>query len=50
MDVFNKNSVNIVEKMKTEIGKTFDVHDYMGSVTVDILLGKFFIIFIIIIF
>lgn len=41
MDVFNKNSRNVVEKMKSEVGKTFDVHDYMGSVTVDILLGMF---------
>lgn len=38
--VFNQNSKNVVEKMKPEIGKTFDVHDYMSGVTVDILLGK----------
>ncbi|KAL0839733.1 hypothetical protein ABMA28_016376 [Loxostege sticticalis] len=36
--VFNQNSKNVVEKMKPEIGKTFDVHDYMSGVTVDILL------------
>lgn len=40
MGVFNQNSKNVVEKMKTEIGKTFDVHDHMSGVTVDILLGK----------
>ena len=36
--VFNQNSKNVVEKMRPEIGKTFDVHDYMSGVTVDILL------------
>ncbi|RVE40836.1 hypothetical protein evm_014512 [Chilo suppressalis] len=36
--VFNQNSQNVVEKMRHEIGKTFDVHDYMSGVTVDILL------------
>ncbi|KOB71350.1 Cytochrome P450 4G49 [Operophtera brumata] len=38
MDVFNQNSRNVVEKMRPEIGKTFDVHEYMSGVTVDILL------------
>ncbi|KAJ2950505.1 hypothetical protein O0L34_g8749 [Tuta absoluta] len=38
MGVFNQNSRNVVEKMKPEMGKTFDVHDYMSGVTVDILL------------
>ncbi|KAL4714434.1 hypothetical protein ACJJTC_017729 [Scirpophaga incertulas] len=38
VDTFNENSKNIVNKMKSEIGKTFDVHDYMCEVTVDILL------------
>ncbi|KAL4714491.1 hypothetical protein ACJJTC_017786 [Scirpophaga incertulas] len=38
MGVFNQNSKNVVEKMKSEIGKVFDVHDYMSGVTVDILL------------
>lgn len=28
--------------MRPEIGKEFDVHDYMSGVTVDILLGKSF--------
>ncbi|XP_047023409.1 cytochrome P450 4g15-like [Helicoverpa zea] len=36
--VFNQNSKNVVEKMRPEIGKEFDVHDYMSGVTVDILL------------
>lgn len=29
-----------MNNMKSEMGKTFDVHDYMGRATVDILLGK----------
>nr|XP_021183940.2 cytochrome P450 4g15 [Helicoverpa armigera] len=36
--VFNQNSKNVVEKMRSEIGKTFDVHDHMSTATVDILL------------
>ncbi|CAH2062931.1 unnamed protein product, partial [Iphiclides podalirius] len=36
--VFNQNSRNVVEKMRGEMGKVFDVHDYMSGVTVDILL------------
>lgn len=43
MGVFNQNSKNVVEKMQSEIGKTFDVHDHMSGVTVDILLGMHFI-------
>ncbi|XP_075972259.1 cytochrome P450 4g15-like isoform X2 [Anticarsia gemmatalis] len=38
VDVFNQNSRNVVEKLRPEIGKTFDVHDHMSEVTVDILL------------
>ncbi|KAH9641904.1 hypothetical protein HF086_011654 [Spodoptera exigua] len=38
VDVFNQNSKSVVEKMRSEIGKTFDVHDHMSGVTVDILL------------
>ncbi|XP_075972261.1 cytochrome P450 4g15-like [Anticarsia gemmatalis] len=38
VSVFNQNSNNVVAKMRPEIGKTFDVHDYMSGVTVDILL------------
>nr|BAM73805.1 cytochrome P450 [Bombyx mori] len=36
--IFNQNSNNVVEKLKSEVGKTFDVHDYMSGTTVDILL------------
>ncbi|OWR43028.1 cytochrome P450 4G49, partial [Danaus plexippus plexippus] len=36
--VFNQNSKNVVDKMRGEMGKVFDVHDYMSGVTVDILL------------
>ena len=38
--VFNQNSKTVVEKLRSETGKTFDVHDYMSTATVDILLGK----------
>ncbi|XP_038213526.1 cytochrome P450 4g15-like [Zerene cesonia] len=38
VDTFNQNSRSVVSKMKTEMGKVFDVHDYMSGVTVDILL------------
>ncbi|KAK6631175.1 hypothetical protein RUM43_014271 [Polyplax serrata] len=36
--LFNKNSKAIIEKMEKEIGNYFDVHDYMSTVTVDILI------------
>lgn len=45
VDVFNENSRNVVNNMRSEIGKTFDVHDYMSGVTVDILLGKHYLLF-----
>lgn len=35
---FNSNSLNVVDKLRKEIGKEFDVHDYMSEITVDILL------------
>ncbi|XP_055607198.1 cytochrome P450 4g15-like [Uranotaenia lowii] len=38
IDLFNDNSLRVVEKMRKEVGKEFDVHDYMSEVTVDILL------------
>lgn len=41
IETFNQNSKNVVNKMKGEMGKEFDVHDYMSGVTVDILLGEF---------
>nr|UZE89940.1 cytochrome P450 CYP4G280 [Chrysoperla zastrowi sillemi] len=38
MDVFNRNSLAVVKKMRKEIDREFDVHDYMSGITVDILL------------
>ncbi|XP_053699360.1 cytochrome P450 4g15-like [Sabethes cyaneus] len=38
IDVFNDNSLAVVKRMRKEVGKEFDVHDYMSEVTVDILL------------
>lgn len=35
---FYKNSIEVCDKLKTEVGKVFDVHDYMSEATVDILL------------
>ncbi|XP_017773488.1 PREDICTED: cytochrome P450 4g15-like [Nicrophorus vespilloides] len=35
---FYQNSLKVVEKMKKEIGHTFDCHEYMSGTTVDILL------------
>lgn len=40
MDLFNANSKATVEKLRKEIGKTFDCHDYMSEATVEILLGS----------
>lgn len=37
---FNSNSHNVVRRMRKEVGKVFDVHDYMSETTVDILLGE----------
>lgn len=42
VDLFNANSRQVVQKLNEEIGKEFDVHDYMSEATVEILLGKFF--------
>ncbi|XP_077287523.1 cytochrome P450 4g15-like isoform X2 [Arctopsyche grandis] len=36
--VFNTNSQAVCERLEKEIGKTFDVHDHLSGVTVDILL------------
>lgn len=41
MGVFNKKSQALCERLKTNVGKTFDVHDNLSAITVDILLGKF---------
>uniref|UniRef100_A0A1L8E432 Putative cytochrome n=1 Tax=Nyssomyia neivai TaxID=330878 RepID=A0A1L8E432_9DIPT len=38
VNTFNSNSLAVVDKMREEVGKEFDVHDYMSAVTVDILL------------
>jgi len=40
IDLFNKNSIETVNKMEKELGKEFDCHDYMSEATVEILLGK----------
>lgn len=36
---FNQNSQRLVKRLENEVGREFDVHDYMSEVTVDILLG-----------
>lgn len=36
--IFNNNSRQVVEKLKEEVGREFDVHDYLSEATVDILL------------
>lgn len=38
---FNSNSLNVVQRMKKEVNKVFDIHDYMSETTVDILLGEY---------
>ncbi|XP_067641635.1 cytochrome P450 4g15 [Eurosta solidaginis] len=38
IDLFNENSRNVVHKLRSEGGKTFDCHDYMSEATVEILL------------
>jgi cytochrome P450 family 4 len=38
IDLFNANSREVVQKLKKEIGKEFDCHDYMSEATVEILL------------
>lgn len=40
INVFNKNSRAIVEKMRKHGDKDFDIHEYMGEATVEILLGN----------
>lgn len=37
--IFNNNSKAVCERLSKEVGKTFDVHDHLSGVTVDILLG-----------
>lgn len=38
IDLFNENSRQIIKKLDSEIGKTFDAHDHMSEATVEILL------------
>lgn len=45
IDLFNENSRQVVQKLNTEVGKTFDAHDYMSEATVEILLGKYVVLF-----
>lgn len=40
INTFNNNSLNVVKRLNKEIGKVFDIHDYMSETTVDILLGE----------
>lgn len=37
--VFYENSRDLVVRLRSEVGKEFDCHDYLSAVTVDILLG-----------
>jgi len=39
ISLFNENSRATVNRMRKEVGKTFDAHDYMVETTVEILLG-----------
>uniref|UniRef100_A0A1B0CWB4 Cytochrome n=1 Tax=Lutzomyia longipalpis TaxID=7200 RepID=A0A1B0CWB4_LUTLO len=38
IDLFNENSRHVCNRLKDEVGKTFDCHDYMSEATVEILL------------
>ncbi|KAI2474037.1 cytochrome P450 4g15 [Diabrotica virgifera virgifera] len=38
IDLFNANSRDVVQKLKKEVGKEFDCHDYMSEATVEMLL------------
>lgn len=38
VSVFYKNSVEVVNNLRKEMGKEFDIHEYMSEVTTDILL------------
>jgi len=35
--LFYENSINLVRRLRDEVGKEFDCHDYLSAVTVDIL-------------
>ncbi|XP_011501501.1 PREDICTED: cytochrome P450 4g15-like [Ceratosolen solmsi marchali] len=36
--LFYENSIDLVQKLKNNVGRDFDCHDYMSTVTVDILM------------
>lgn len=36
--MFHENSIDLVKRLRSEVGKEFDIHDYLSAVTVDILL------------
>ncbi|XP_044019149.1 cytochrome P450 4g15-like [Aphidius gifuensis] len=36
--LFYENSIDLVRRLRSEVGKEFDIHDYLSAVTVDILL------------
>lgn len=40
VDLFNANSLHVVDKLKKTMGKEIDCHDYMSEATVEILLGR----------
>ncbi|XP_034952015.1 cytochrome P450 4g15-like [Chelonus insularis] len=37
--LFYENSIDLVKRLKSEVGKNFDCHDYLSAVTVDILIN-----------
>lgn len=37
--LFFANSLDLVQRLKSEVGKEFDIHDYLSAVTVDILIN-----------
>nr|QFR37025.1 cytochrome P450 4G189 [Forficula auricularia] len=38
VELFNKNTHDVIERMKKQHGKTFDAHDFMSECTVEILM------------
>lgn len=36
--LFYENSIDLVARLRDQVGKEFDCHDYLSAVTVDILL------------
>lgn len=37
--LFFENSNDLVKRLQLEVGKEFDIHDYLSAVTVDILIN-----------